>query len=350
VVEKANVPVLEETSMSEPMATGRRPPGAEAPVTTRSDLHDLASKPIRPLARPGRWLATAAVAVLIVQFGYGLIFNKNYEWPRFLYWFAEDVIISGLWVTLKVTGLSAVFGLVGGVLLAIARLSGSALLRGASWAYIWFFRSLPLIVLLLILYNLSYFYPELSVGVPFGPRFSSVQTVDLFTPLFIGVLALSLNEAAYAAEVVRGGILSVDAGQIEAANALGLSRARQLRRVILPQALRSIVPAYVNQLISLIKSSSLVYYVSLIDLFGQVFVLESRYPTDVVPLLLVGSAWYLILTAILSILQFYVERFFARGALRSLPPTPWQKLRATVRRGRYNARGNRASVLDAGSR
>jgi ABC-type sugar transport system permease subunit len=130
--------------------------------------------------------------------------------------------------------------------------------------YIWFFRSLPLIVLLLILYNFNYFYPTLSIGIPFGPAFGSTHTTALFTSLFMGVLGLSLNEAAYAAELVRGGILSVDQGQMEAANALGLSRTRQLRRIILPQALRTIIPGYVNQIIGLIKSSSLVYYVSLL--------------------------------------------------------------------------------------
>jgi polar amino acid transport system permease protein len=187
-------------------------------------------------------------------------------------------------------------------------------------------------LLLLILYNLPYFYPHIGIGIPFGPTFASGSTTNLLSStMLMGVLGLGLNEAAYAAELVRGGILSVDHGQIEAASALGLSRARQLRRVILPQALRSIVPAYVNQVIGLIKASSLVYYVSLLDIFSQVFLLESRFPTDVVPLLLVGAAWYLILTAILSVLQYYVERYFARGATRTLPPTPLGRLRSTLR-------------------
>jgi polar amino acid transport system permease protein len=123
----------------------------------------------------------------------------------------------------------------------------------------------------------------------------------------------------------------VDQGQIEAANALGLSTGRRLRRVVLPQALRAIVPGYVNQLIGLVKVSSLVYYVSLIDLFGAVFVLESRVPNHIVPILLVGSAWYLVIAAVLSVIQFYVERYYARGAVRTLPPTPAQRLRARAR-------------------
>lgn len=300
------------------------------PAVAAAPADPLASRRVTPLPKPGRWVATIVVLVLVAQLVHGLLTNQAYQWPRFRYWFAEEVILQGLVVTLKVTALSAVFGFLGGVVLAVARLSASPVLRAVSWLYIWFFRSLPLIVLLLILFNFSYFYPSIGVGIPFGPQVAQTEVTTLFTPLFIGVLALSLNEAAYAAELVRGGILSVDQGQIEAANALGLSRARQYRRVILPQALRSIVPGYVNQLIGLIKSSSLVYYVSLIDLFAVVYQMESTYPTDIVPLLLVGTAWYLILTAALSVLQFYVERYFSRGALRTLPPTPLQRLRSNV--------------------
>jgi polar amino acid transport system permease protein len=277
--------------------------------------------------------------------------NKNYEWDRFGHWFTTDVIISGLWVTLEVTGWSALFGIVLGVLLAVARLSTNSLWRAVSWLYIWFFRSVPLILLLLILYNLPYFYPHIGIGIPFGPTFASGSTTDLLSStMLMGVLGLGLNEAAYAAELVRGGILSVDHGQIEAATALGLSPARQLRRIILPQALRSIIPGYVNQIIGLIKSSSLVYYVSLLDIFSQVFLLESRFPTDVVPLLLVGAAWYLILTAVLSVVQYYVERFFARGAARTLPQTPWQKLRTFSRNAWTIVRDLRTRIAEESAR
>lgn len=324
------------------------PAAADAPPRTRPD--ELASRRVEPLLRPGRWVATAIALVIIAWLVYGLVANQHYDWGRFRYWFGASVILGGLRITLEVTGWSALFGLVGGIALAFARLSASPLLRALSWLYIWFFRSLPLIVLLLILYNFSYFYPTLSIGIPFGPSFAGAHTTTLFTSLFMGVLGLSLNESAYAAELVRGGILSVDHGQLEAAKALGLPPLRQLRRVILPQALRAIVPGYVNQMIGLIKSSSLVYYVSLIDVFGQVFLLESRYPTDVVPLLLVGAAWYLILTAILSVLQYYVERRFSRGAVRALPPTPLQKLRSGTAAAWAAARDLPARIADASAR
>jgi polar amino acid transport system permease protein len=147
----------------------------------------------------------------------------------------------------------------------------------------------------------------------------------------IAVIGLSLNEAAYAAEVVRAGILSVDQGQHEAAAALGLPKRYQFARIVFPQSLRAVIPSYVNQLIGLVKSTSLVFYVSLLDLFGSVQSMGSTYPGDIVPLLLVATIWYVILTSVVSVVQFYVERYYSRGALRTVPPTPLQKLRAALR-------------------
>lgn len=208
------------------------------------------------------------------------------------------------------------------------------MLRSVSWVYIWLLRSVPLIVVLLFLYNFSALYQTLSVGVPFGPAFFEFDESRLATDMTVAVIGLSLNEAAYAAEVVRSGVLSVDQGQHEAASALGLPRGYQFRRIVFPQALRVIVPAYVNQLIGLVKATSLVFYVSLLDLFGTVQSLGSTYSGDIVPLLLVATFWYVILTSVISVIQFYVERHYSRGALRTVPPTPLQKLRAAVRAAR----------------
>jgi len=284
-----------------------------------------------PQRHTRRWIATVVVLVLVAQLINGLVTNPFYEWHKFGYWFARPVILEGLGITLKVTALSAVYGFIGGVVLALGRLSKNPLLRTVSWAYIWLFRSIPLIVLLLFLFNLSALYPTLGLGIPFGPQFVSFRESDLLSFEAIGILGLSLNEAAYAAEVVRAGILSVDQGQLEAAHALGLGKLRLFRRIVLPQALRSIVPAYVNQLIGLIKSSSLLFYVSLLDLFGMVQSMGSTYPTDIVPLLLVATVWYLILTGALSVVQYYVERYYSRGALRTMPLTPLQQVRASLR-------------------
>lgn len=282
---------------------------------------------VRPLLRPGRWIVTVVVLVLVAQIVHGLVANPFYQWDRFQYWFLRPTILDGLLVTLEVALFSAVLGLLGGVLLALARLSPSPVLRAVSWVYTWLFRSVPLIVILLFLYNFSALYRTLSVGVPFGPAFFSFDESRLATDMAVAVIGLSLNEAAYASEVVRGGILSVDQGQHEAAAALGLPKRYRFAKIVFPQALRSITPNYVNQLIGLIKGTSLVFYVSLLDLFGSVQSMGSTYPGDIVPLLLVATAWYLILTSVVSVIQFYVERYYSRGALRTLPPTPLRRLR-----------------------
>ncbi|MEW2404897.1 amino acid ABC transporter permease [Streptomyces griseoviridis] len=318
------------------------PPGAavslaEAPAAD-TPSETLTAQRVVPLRRPGRWIATAVVLVLVAQFAHGLATNPFYQWDRFGYWFLRPTILDGLLITLQVTAYSAVLGLLGGILLALARLSRSPVLRAVSWTYVWALRSIPLIVVLIFLYNFSALYRTLSIGVPFGPAFFSFDESRLATDMVVAVIGLSLNEAAYAAEVVRGGILSVDQGQHEASSALGLPKGYQFTRIVLPQALRSITPNYVNQLIGLVKSTSLVFYVSLLDLFGTVQTMGSTYPGDIVPLLLVVTVWYLILTSLVSVVQFYVERHYARGATRSLPPTPVQKIRSALRDLRERAR------------
>nr|WP_285528549.1 amino acid ABC transporter permease [Streptomyces lavendulae] len=286
---------------------------------------------VLPLRRPGRWAAGFVVLVLVSQAAHGLITNPFYQWARFAYWFARPVVLDGLLITLQVTAYSAVLGLAGGVLLALCRLSGNPVLRSVSWTYVWLFRSVPLIVVLLFLYNLGALYPALGIGIPFGPAFLTFDESRLATDIVVAVAGLSLCEAAYAAEVVRAGVLSVDQGQHEAAAALGLPRRYRFARIVFPQALRSIVPSYVNQLIGLLKATSLVFYVSLLDLFGTVQNLAGTYPGNVVPLLLVATVWYVVLTSLVSVAQFYVERYYARGALRTVAPTPLQRARAGLR-------------------
>ncbi|MGW6215027.1 amino acid ABC transporter permease [Streptomyces sp. NPDC055109] len=326
------------------VSSGSAPP---AEVIPRSDVpaapKPLTAQRVLPLRRPGRWIITAVVLVLVAQAAHGLVTNPFYQWDRFQYWFLRPTILDGLLITIEVAVYSAVLGLLGGILLALARLSPSPVLRAVSWVYTWLFRSVPLIVVLLFLYNFSALYKTLSVGVPFGPAFFSFDESRLATDMAVAVIGLSLNEAAYASEVVRGGLLSVDQGQHEAASALGLPKRYQFARIVFPQALRSITPNYVNQLIGLIKGTSLVFYVSLLDLFGSVQSMGSTYPGDIVPLLLVATAWYLILTSVVSVIQFYVERHYSRGALRTLPPTPLQKVRNGLRDTRARLRRETAT-------
>jgi polar amino acid transport system permease protein len=303
------------------------------PVTTDRRAEVLSAQRVVPLRHPVRWILTAVALVVFAQLVHGLVANPFYQWDRFGYWFFRPVILQGLLKTLEITAYSAVLSALLGVLVASARLSRVPLLRGLAWLYVWFFRSVPLMVVLIFVYNFSALYTHLGIGVPFGPVLASVGINNLLPVTVMAVIGLSLNESAFAAEVVRSGILSVDQGQHEAAVALGLSRGRQFRRIVLPQALRTIVPSYVNLLIGLIKGTSLIFYVSVLDLFGQVQSMGATYPGDIIPLLLVASVWYLVLTSVVSVVQFYVERHYSRGALRVLPPTPLQRLRRTLHAG-----------------
>ena len=314
--------------MSAASPTVEARPAAAAPTALPDgvDLRRLAERPILSLRHPGRWIAAALVLVLLLNVGQTLFTNPSWEWDKVGKWLFSPAILTGLQLTLLATAISAVVSFVGGIVVALGRLSANPVLSSVSWLYVWVFRSVPLILVLLFLYNLGNLYPTIGIGIPFGPQIE-VKTVSVLSDLTLGVIGLSLSEIAYSSEIVRAGVLSVDQGQHEAAKALGIPRSRQFRRIVLPQALRSIVPAYVNQIIGLLKASSLLFYVSLLDLFGVVQNLGSTYPTDIIPLLVVATIWYLVLTSVVSVIQYYVERFYARGAVRSLPPTPLQRIR-----------------------
>ncbi|MFJ3383124.1 MULTISPECIES: GNAT family N-acetyltransferase [unclassified Curtobacterium] len=305
-------------------------------------------RPVVPLRHPLRWIAAVVVLVLLLNVVQTLFTNPSWEWPGVAKWLFSPAILTGLQLTLVATGLSAVISFAGGIVVAIARLSRNPVLSGLAWGYVWLFRSVPLILVLVFLYNLGSLYPTIGIGVPFGPQVA-VPTTNVLSDLAIGVIGLSLSEIAYASEIVRAGVLAVDHGQLEAAQALGLPRHRQFLRIVLPQAMRSIVPAFVNQVVGLLKASSLLFYVSLLDLFGVVQNLSSTYPTDIIPLLVVATIWYLVLTSAVSVVQYYVERWTARGSVRTLPPTPFQRLRAVLRHDRTGGPPRPASSADAGS-
>lgn len=324
------------------------PPPAGPTTPGGVDLRVLAERPVLPLRHPLRWVATAVVLLVLLNVGQTLFTNPSWEWAKVGKWLFHPAILKGIQLTLLATGLAAVVSFVGGIVMALARLSSNPVLSTLSWLYIWVFRSVPLILVLLFLFNLGNLYPTIGVGIPFGPQFM-VSTVDFLSTLALGVIGLSLSEIAYSAEVVRSGLLAVDQGQHEAAKALGISRRRQFTRIVLPQALRSIVPAYVNQIVGLLKSSSLLFYVSLLDLFGVVQNLGSTYPTDVIPLLVVATIWYLVFTSVISIIQYYIERFYARGSVRTLPLTPVQKVRRAARAARASIGAGRTAPTGRGA-
>jgi polar amino acid transport system permease protein len=287
---------------------------------------DDADLPVVGRRHPWRWAGVAVVLVLLAMFVHGLATNPGWDWPTFFQFVTTRTIFSALWVTIQLTVYGTVLGFALGAVIATMRLSTSPFLQVVAWGYIWAFRSIPLIVQLLFWFNIAYLYEELSLGIPFGPEFVHFSTNNLFGPLGAAVLGLALHQAAYAAEIIRGGIISVDQGQLEAAAALGIPKLRQFFRIVLPQAMRSILPNGANEVISLFKGTSIVSVMAIPELFYQVQVIYGR-NSRVVPLLMVATVWYIVLTTLLSVAQFYVERHFARGTARELPPTPWQRVR-----------------------
>ena len=271
---------------------------------------------IVPARHPLQLFGTLLALSLILLAVQSVLGNPRWGWGTFAEWFFARPVLEGLARTLWLTALGTAFGFALGTLLALARVSGSPLLAAVSWGYVWLFRSIPLLVLLLLLNNLGYLYSTIALEVPFTAitlfSYPTTQLIGVFTA---AVLGLTLNQAAFSAEVIRGGILSVDHGQYEAAAALGLPRGRQIRRIILPQAMRSILPAAFNDVIGLAKSTSVVYVLALPELFYTVQVIYRR-NLEVVPLLMVATVWYLVILTALSLAQHRIERRFARGQLQ----------------------------------
>ncbi|MDF7660417.1 amino acid ABC transporter permease [Erwiniaceae bacterium L1_54_6] len=269
----------------------------------------------------GRWVSWIVVLVIASNFLWLVATNPNFEWTVVLKWFTEGSVLKGLQVTLGLTVVSMILGTLLGLLLAVWRLSENKLLSGISSLYIWFFRGTPLLVQLIFWYNLSTLFPTLSITVPWtGVTFVSWNTNDLITPLTAAIAGLALNEAAYMAEIIRAGLLSVDNGQVETTQAFGMSRTRALRRIIIPQAMRSIIPPTGNQLISMIKATSLVSVIAMGDLLYSVQAVYNR-TFEIIPMLMVAVIWYLIITSILNVGQSAIERYYARGTKRTVVVT-----------------------------
>jgi polar amino acid transport system permease protein len=291
-----------------------------------------------PVRHPGRWVATAALGVLAAMFVYSLVATtalrggaqqSRFQWDVIGRYLLSPPIIDGAIITVELTVVAMAMGVGLGVALAVMRLSPNPIVSSASWLYIWFFRGTPVLVQLLFWYNVSYLYPSLSLGIPFGPAFIHFNANTAIAPFTAAILGLGLNEAAYMAEIVRAGILSVDEGQTDAAKALGMTRLGTMRRIVLPQAIRVIIPPLGNETISMLKTSSLASTIAVLELLRSVENVYSRtYQT--VPLLMVASFWYLAMTSVLTMGQYYLERHFGRGAVRQLPATPLQRLRQLV--------------------
>jgi polar amino acid transport system permease protein len=282
-----------------------------------------------PVRRPGRWVAAALILYLSAAVVKSVATNSRFQWGIIRHYFTSSRVLQGLITTLELTALCMAIGIVIGILLAVMRLSPNPLVSGASWLYIWFFRGTPVLVQILFWGYISALYPRLSLGIPFGPQFAHFSANSVISPFVAGMLALGLNEGAYMAEIVRAGIISVEEGQTEAAQSLGMTRLQTMRRIVLPQAMRVIVPPTGNETISMLKTTSLVSVIAVTDLLYSVELIYAvNYRT--IPLLIVASIWYLIVTTVLSFGQYYLERYFGRGAARELPLTPLQRLRRNV--------------------
>ena len=282
------------------------------------------------MRHPGRWVAGAVVLLLVTIAVHSVATNPRFGWGTFGDFFFDPRILHGVVVTIELTVISMAIGIVLGVVLAVMRLSPNPLVAASSWTYVWLFRGTPVLVQILFWSFISALYPRISFGVPFGgPELLHGSANAVITPFVAAILALGLNEGAYMAEIVRAGIISVDEGQTEAAHALGMTRLKTMRRIVLPQAMRVIIPPTGNETISMLKTTSLVSVIAYSELLYSAQLIYSVNYRQI-PLLLVVSAWYLIMTTVLSIGQYYIERRFSRGASRNLPDSPLQRLRHTV--------------------
>jgi polar amino acid transport system permease protein len=269
-----------------------------------------------PVRHPGRWIA-AAVILLFAAAGIRSIVTANgFQWYWVGHYLFDSGILHGVWVTIYLTVLCQVIGVVLGVIAAVMRLSPNPIVSGASWLYVWFFRGTPLLVQILFWYNIAALFPTISLGIPFGPSFVHAHANSIITPLVTAMLGLGLNEGAYMAEIVRAGIISVDEGQTQAAQSLGMSRLQIMRLIVLPQAMRVIIPPTGNETISMLKNTSLL----IVAAYGELlFAAQTIYDVNykVIPLLIVASIWYLVMTSVLYVGQYFIERRYGRGFSRA---------------------------------
>jgi polar amino acid transport system permease protein len=280
-----------------------------------------------PVRHPGRWVASLVILAVAISIANSMASNPHFQWGEVGHFLFDSRILSGVVNTIELTLACQALGVAIGVLLAVMRLSPNPLIAGGGWLYVWFFRGTPVLVQLIFWYvGIAALYPTINLGVPFGPSFIHIHSGSAITGFLTIVLALGLNEGAYMSEIVRAGIISVDEGQTEAAQSLGMTRLQTMRRIVLPQAMRVILPPTGNETISMLKTTSLASVAAGTELFSEASnISNANY--EVIALLIVASIWYLAMTSVLYVGQFYLERHFARGSSRELPPTPLQKIR-----------------------
>lgn len=273
-----------------------------------------------PIHHWGRMLAGLVTVALLASIVVAFV-RADIEWSVVGEYFTYSTIISGFWMTILLTVVAMTMGILLGVLVAIMRLSANPVVGGIAWLYVWVFRGTPVYLQLLLWFNIALIFPHIGI-----PGLFSERTVDLVTPFVAAILGLGLNQGAYTSEVVRAGILSVDEGQSEAAKALGLPSGKLMRTVVLPQAMRVILPPIGNETIGMLKTTSLASAIGASEILNEaqhIYLVNNL----IMELLLVTAVWYLIAVSVLSIIQYYIERRFAKGgSSKALPMTPRQKL------------------------
>jgi polar amino acid transport system permease protein len=279
-----------------------------------------------PVRHVGRWVSAAVVVAIISDIVY-TVATAKVQWDISANYLFNRLIRDGAILTIELTIAAMVIGITLGAILAVMRLSPNPVTSSVSWFYIWFFRGTPVLVQIFFWFNLNSILPNIGLGIlPNGPWIWHEGTNQLISPIIAAILGLGLNEAAYMAEIVRAGIISVDLGQTEAAQALGMTRLTVMRRIVLPQAMRVIIPPTGNETISMLKTTSLAFVAAVPELFTRSQQI-ANFNYRVIELITVASLWYLVMTSVLTVGQYYVERHFARGTQRELPPTPFQSFR-----------------------
>ena len=269
----------------------------------------------RPPRRPWTWVTAVIALVLTAQLVNMVFTNENFEWAIVWEYLFSQTVLQGILMTLFLTFVAMLIGIVLGAVLVVFRMSDNLVLRILASAYIWFFRGTPQLVQLIFWFNIGLLVPQLGIGMPFGPVFASAEANKLITPLLAAIVGLGLHEAAYQAEIYRGGLLSVDEGQTEAAKALGMKPGRMFFKIQFPQAMRFVVPPTFSAIIGMTKATSLVSVIGGAELLFSVQEIYSQ-TFQTVPLLIVASLWYLVLTSVLNFFQFFIERHYGRGASR----------------------------------
>jgi polar amino acid transport system permease protein len=286
---------------------------SELPTQAPERPEDIEAVPVR---HPGRWVAAIVVLVVAASIVRSIVTNANFGWHLVGQYLFDHRVLSGVVKTLELTVLSMLLGVILGVVLAVMRQSPNPILSGGSWLYIWFFRGTPLLLQIFFWFNITALFPKIDLGVPFGPALIHANGNAIITTFVAALLGLGLNEGAYMAEIVRGGFLAVDEGQTEAAQSLGMSRLQTMRHIVLPQAMRVILPPTGNETISMLKNTSLVSVIALTELL---YTVQQIYAVNYkpIPLLIVAAIWYLGMTSVAYVGQYFIERHFGRGFSRA---------------------------------